>query len=185
MLTDESLTAVEVTGDGGSRFLRNGPCSSMALRRPGCGCPATSPASRPSTAGRSSTPRLCLALGWSGCGPGWRIELRLRGELLADILGGAAIDSRSVRERADRLGHDLTASHVAIVGQGNGDRPAARRARRTAVVERRDRHRRPLPPAPAGRAVSRTTWWPCGRSTWRRPSRRFLRPQLPASCDGR
>ena len=45
------------------------------------------------------------------------VEHRLRGELLADILGGAATDSVSIRERAERLGHDLTVVHVAIVGR--------------------------------------------------------------------
>jgi len=44
------------------------------------------------------------------------VEHRLRGELLADVLGGVATDSASVRERAARLGHDLSAAHVAIVG---------------------------------------------------------------------
>ena len=45
------------------------------------------------------------------------VEHRLRGELLADILGGAATDSVSMRERTERLGHDLSVVHVAIVGR--------------------------------------------------------------------
>ncbi|WP_406337531.1 helix-turn-helix domain-containing protein [Streptomyces sp. NBC_01620] len=36
---------------------------------------------------------------------------------LADILSGASLDSRPLRERADRLGHDLSRPHVAFVGQ--------------------------------------------------------------------
>lgn len=51
------------------------------------------------------------------------VELRLRGELLADIIGGSAVDSRSVRERADRLGHELSAPHVAIVGKVSAVEP--------------------------------------------------------------
>jgi sugar diacid utilization regulator/GAF domain-containing protein len=57
------------------------------------------------------------------------VEHRLRGELLADILGGAAPDSGSVRERAERLGHDLSVVHVAIVGRLD---PADSRRRGTA-----------------------------------------------------
>ena len=45
------------------------------------------------------------------------VEHRLRGELLADLLGGAAPDSVSMRERAERLGHDLTVVHVAVVAR--------------------------------------------------------------------
>ena len=47
---------------------------------------------------------------------GIEVEHRLRGELLADILGGADPASASVRERAQRLGHDLSSPHAAIVG---------------------------------------------------------------------
>ena len=45
------------------------------------------------------------------------VEHRLRGELLADLLGGAAPDSVSMRERAERLGHDLSVVHVAVVAR--------------------------------------------------------------------
>ena len=45
---------------------------------------------------------------------GIEVEHRLRGELLADILGGADPDSGSVRERAERLGHNLSAPHAAM-----------------------------------------------------------------------
>ncbi|MEU9290703.1 GAF domain-containing protein [Streptomyces sp. NPDC048275] len=48
---------------------------------------------------------------------GVEVEHRLRGELLADILSGTPTDSRPLRERADRLGHDLSRPHVAFVGQ--------------------------------------------------------------------
>jgi sugar diacid utilization regulator len=44
------------------------------------------------------------------------VEHRLRGELLADLLGGGAVISEQVLQRAQRLGHDLTAPHVMIVG---------------------------------------------------------------------
>jgi len=51
------------------------------------------------------------------------VEHRLRGELLADILGGAAVESRSVVERAERLGHDLATPHAAIVGRATTTEP--------------------------------------------------------------
>ena len=44
------------------------------------------------------------------------VEHRLRGELLADLLGGGSAISGQVLERAQRLGHDLTRPHVMIVG---------------------------------------------------------------------
>ncbi len=44
------------------------------------------------------------------------VEHRLRGELLADLLGGGSQVSDQVLQRAHRLGHDLTRPHVAIVG---------------------------------------------------------------------
>ena len=44
------------------------------------------------------------------------VEHRLRGELLADVLGGGAAISEQVLQRAQRLGHDLTRPHVTIVG---------------------------------------------------------------------
>ncbi|MEU5642618.1 helix-turn-helix domain-containing protein [Streptomyces milbemycinicus] len=48
---------------------------------------------------------------------GTEVEHRLRGELLADILSGAAVESPPVAERARRLGHDLSQPHIAVVGQ--------------------------------------------------------------------
>jgi sugar diacid utilization regulator len=48
---------------------------------------------------------------------GIEVEHRLRGELLADILGGTAADSAALRQRAELLGHNLTLPHVAIVGR--------------------------------------------------------------------
>lgn len=44
------------------------------------------------------------------------VEHRLRGELLADLLGGGPTISEQLLERAQRLGHDLTRPHVVIVG---------------------------------------------------------------------
>lgn len=44
------------------------------------------------------------------------VEHRLRGELLADLLGSGAVISEQVLQRAHRLGHDLSRPHVAIVG---------------------------------------------------------------------
>jgi sugar diacid utilization regulator len=44
------------------------------------------------------------------------VEHRLRGELLADLLGGGSAISEHVLQRAQRLGHDLTNPHVLIVG---------------------------------------------------------------------
>lgn len=44
------------------------------------------------------------------------VEHRLRGELLADLLGGGAVISEQVLQRAQRLGHDLKRPHVMIVG---------------------------------------------------------------------
>lgn len=48
---------------------------------------------------------------------GIEVEHRLRGELLADLLAGGDVDSTAVRERAQRLGHDLSVPHVAMVGR--------------------------------------------------------------------
>jgi len=48
---------------------------------------------------------------------GVEAELRVRGELLTDLLGGAPAESPSIRERARRLGHDLSGPAVAIVGR--------------------------------------------------------------------
>ncbi len=47
------------------------------------------------------------------------VEHRLRGELLADLLGGGSAISEQVLQRAQRLGHDLTRPHVTIVGALN------------------------------------------------------------------
>ena len=43
------------------------------------------------------------------------VEHRLRGELLSDLLSGTVV-SEQVLQRAQRLGHDLSRPHVAIVG---------------------------------------------------------------------
>jgi sugar diacid utilization regulator len=52
------------------------------------------------------------------------VEQRLRGELLADVLGGADPASRPVRERAELLGHDLSRPHVALVARTVADAAA-------------------------------------------------------------
>ncbi|MET0699490.1 MAG: GAF domain-containing protein [Mycobacterium sp.] len=44
------------------------------------------------------------------------VEHRLRGELLADVLGGGSVISEQVLQRAQLLGHDLTRPHATIVG---------------------------------------------------------------------
>lgn len=44
------------------------------------------------------------------------VEHRLRGELMADLLGAGSTVSEQVLSRAQRLGHDLTRPHVIIVG---------------------------------------------------------------------
>jgi sugar diacid utilization regulator len=44
------------------------------------------------------------------------VEFRLRGELLADVLGSGPSVSAQILARAQRLGHDLTRRHVAVVG---------------------------------------------------------------------
>lgn len=49
---------------------------------------------------------------------GVEVEHRLRGELLADILSGASLDSRPLRERADRLGLDFALSGRAVNQHG-------------------------------------------------------------------
>jgi sugar diacid utilization regulator/GAF domain-containing protein len=55
------------------------------------------------------------------------VERRLRGELLADVLTGGASLSPQLLERAQRLGHDLTVAHVAIVATVSGPGEAALR----------------------------------------------------------
>lgn len=55
------------------------------------------------------------------------VERRLRGELLADVLTGGASLSPQLLERAQRLGHDLTVAHVAIVATVTGPGEAALR----------------------------------------------------------
>lgn len=60
------------------------------------------------------------------------VELRLSGDLLADVLGGAAVDGSDVRERARRLGHELDGPSAVMVAQVTADEPS-----RQAVVEQR------------------------------------------------
>ena len=61
------------------------------------------------------------------------VELRIRGELLSDILGGAAVESLPVLDRLRHLGHDLSGRSVMIIaGRVTAAEPAMR-----AVVEQR------------------------------------------------
>jgi len=122
VLTDDSLTAVEVTGQGGSRFLVwTVQLDGVAVARMWLPGDESGLSAIDSRAVEHAS--IVLALEMVRLRTGVEVELRLRGELLADILGGAAIDSRSIRERADRLGHDLTAAHVAIVGRATAVDP--------------------------------------------------------------
>ncbi len=57
---------------------------------------------------------------------GVEVELRVRGELLTDVLGGAAVESPAIRDRARRLGHDLSGAAVAMVGRAEPVDPARR-----------------------------------------------------------
>lgn len=63
---------------------------------------------------------------------GVEVELRVRGELLADVLGGEAVESTAIGDRARRLGHDLAGPAVAIVGRAESADPTRR-----PVVEQR------------------------------------------------
>lgn len=60
------------------------------------------------------------------------VELRLRGELLAEVLAGAAVDGPAVRDRAARLGHDLSGPAVVVVLQADPVDPGRR-----SVIEQR------------------------------------------------
>ena len=76
------------------------------------------------------------------------VEHRLRGELLADLLGGGPVVGEQVIERAHLLGHDLTRPHVAIVGAlGTADEPAQAHAhqRSLSMVAELAQPRRPRP----------------------------------------
>lgn len=59
------------------------------------------------------------------------VEQNLRGELLAELLGGADPRADALRDRARLLGHDLTRAHRALVGwietTGRGSAALARR----------------------------------------------------------
>lgn len=116
VLTDELLTASAVTGSDGSRFLVWAvQLDGLVVARMWLSGNASDLTAIERRAVEHAS--IVLSLEMVRLRTAVEVELRLRGELLADILGGAAIDSRSVRERAGRLGHDLTAAHVAIVGR--------------------------------------------------------------------
>lgn len=64
------------------------------------------------------------------------VEQNLRGELLAELLGGADPRASALSHRARLLGHDLARSHCALVGQINiTGQTSADQARRRATEE--------------------------------------------------
>ena len=64
------------------------------------------------------------------------VEQNLRGELLAELLGGADPRADALRHRARLLGHDLTRPHRALVGRiDTAGRGSAAQARRRALDE--------------------------------------------------
>ena len=95
------------------------------------------------------------------------VEHRLRGELLADLLAGADLSSRSLLERAERLGHDLSRRHVAIVA-----RPIVIDPQRVSHLEQRSltavadvaARRRPRPLVAAYRGLL-VALWPVDEAT--------------------
>ena len=95
---------------------------------------------------------------------GIEVELRVRGELLTDVLGGAAVDSTAIRDRARRLGHDLSGPAVAIVGRAEPVDPARRpvvEQPALAAVADLAAHYRPRPLVGAQRGLV-VVLWPAG-----------------------
>jgi sugar diacid utilization regulator len=89
------------------------------------------------------------------------VEHRLRGELLADILGGADVASRTLLERAERLGHDLSLHHVAIVGRAtpvDRQRVSNLEQRSLSAVAEVAAGRRPRPLVATYRGLVVTLW---------------------------
>ncbi len=89
------------------------------------------------------------------------VEHRLRGELMADILSGSPIGTQSLRERAERLGHDLSRAHVAIVGRVtavDSQRISVIEQRSMAAVAQRSAHRSPRPLVAMYRGLLVTLW---------------------------
>jgi GAF domain-containing protein/sugar diacid utilization regulator len=62
------------------------------------------------------------------------VEQALRGELLADLLAGAAVPA--VRDRAHRMGHDLAVPHRTIVARARGPVPAPTGRSREELAQR-------------------------------------------------
>ncbi|WP_420123116.1 helix-turn-helix domain-containing protein [Nakamurella sp.] len=103
---------------------------------------------------------------------GVEVELRVRGELLTDVLGGAAVDSIAIRDRARRLGHDLSGPAVVIVGRAEpvdpGRRPVVDQRTLAAVADLAAGYRpRPLVGAQRGLVV---VLWPAGPTVPRVPT---------------
>lgn len=64
------------------------------------------------------------------------VERRLRGELLTDVLSGSGAPSEQLLMRAQRLGHDLSVAHVAVVATLTGPTEAGvRQAWQRALAE--------------------------------------------------
>jgi sugar diacid utilization regulator len=92
------------------------------------------------------------------------VENRLRGELLADLIGGGAAISEQVLQRAQRLGHDLTQPHVMIVGAlSAAGEPADPRTYQRALALIGDLVRPHVPrPLSAMHRGNIVTMWPIG-----------------------
>ncbi len=89
------------------------------------------------------------------------VEHRLRGELMADVLGAGSVLDEQVLQRALRLGHDLSRPHVAIVGAlGTADEPAETRTyqRSLTLVAELAATRRPRPLVAMHRGNVVTLW---------------------------
>jgi sugar diacid utilization regulator len=92
---------------------------------------------------------------------GVEVELRVRGELLTDVLGGAQVESPAIRDRARRLGHDLSGPAVAIVGRAEPVDPARRQTvdqRTLAAVSDLAARFRPRPLVGAQRGLVVVLW---------------------------
>lgn len=92
------------------------------------------------------------------------VEHRLRGELLADLLRGGPVTTEQLLRRAERLGHDLTYPHIAVVGALNvADEPAETRVyqRSLSLVAELVQPYQPRPLAAMHRG-NIVTLWPMG-----------------------
>lgn len=84
------------------------------------------------------------------------VEQALRGELLADLLAGADPEARAVRERANRMGHNLSIRHHMLVAEViSTDRNSARAQSHLGRPRPTDRGK--LAQSAAAEAVRRTS----------------------------